>query len=95
MARWGKPFVLLTGMAVMFAATALVPVVPGFALVIVCVIIAGFLTMVLFPAIMGSVPDIVARPGELASRDEHHERLTPGARRGGEHVDKFTVGLGV
>jgi MFS family permease len=67
MARWGKPFVLLTGMAVMFAATALVPVVPGFALVIVCVVIAGFLTMVLFPAIMGSVPDIVARPEQVGS----------------------------
>lgn len=67
MARWGKPFVLLTGMAVMFAATALVAVVPGFALVIVCVVIAGFLTMVLFPAIMGSVPDIVARPEQVGS----------------------------
>lgn len=67
MARWGKPFVLLTGVALMFVATALVPIAPGFALAIVCVVIAGFLTMVLFPAIFGSVPDIVARPDQVGS----------------------------
>jgi MFS family permease len=67
MARWGKPFVLLTGVAIMFVATALVPVVPGFVLVIACVVIAGFFTMVLFPAIFGSVPDIVARPEQVGS----------------------------
>ncbi len=61
MARWGKPFVLLSGMAVMMVATALAPIVPGFAPVVVCVVVAGFLTMALFPAIMGSVPDIVQR----------------------------------
>ncbi len=65
MARWGKPFVLLVGMAVMFAATALAPVAPGLGLVIACVVIAGFLTMVVFPAIMGSVPEIVARPEQV------------------------------
>ena len=31
MARWGKPFVLLIGMVVMMVATALAPLVPGFA----------------------------------------------------------------
>ncbi len=65
MARWGKPFVLLSGMAVMFAATALVPVAPGLGLVIAGVVIAGFLTMAVFPAIMGSVPEIVARPEQV------------------------------
>ncbi|MFH0917200.1 MAG: MFS transporter [bacterium] len=67
MARWGKPFVLFAGMAVMFAATALVPVVPGSALVIACVVIAGLMTMAVFPAIFGSVPDIVARPEQVGS----------------------------
>jgi MFS family permease len=61
MARWGKPFVLIVGMAVMFVATALVPVAPGFVLVFACVTVAGFLTMAVFPAIMGSVPDVVDR----------------------------------
>lgn len=61
MARWGKPLVLLSGMAVMMVATGLAPIVPGFAPVVVCVVVAGFLTMMLFPAIMGSVPDIVPR----------------------------------
>ena len=65
MARWGKPFVLLAGMAVMFAATALAPVAPGLGLVIACVVVAGFLTMAVFPAIMGSVPEIVARPEQV------------------------------
>jgi ACS family hexuronate transporter-like MFS transporter len=65
MARWGKPLVLLAGMAVMFAATALVPVVPGAALAIACVVIAGLMTMVVFPAIFGSVPDVVARPEQV------------------------------
>ena len=61
MARWGKPFVLLSGMAVMMVATALAPLVPGFVPVVACVVVAGFLTMALFPAVMGSVPDIVQR----------------------------------
>ena len=67
MARWGKPLVLLTGMVVMLVATALAPVVPGFAAVVACVVVAGFLTMVLFPAIMGSVPDIVRRRSQVGA----------------------------
>jgi ACS family D-galactonate transporter-like MFS transporter len=65
MAKWGKPLVLLVGLAVMFVATALVPVGPGLALPLVCVMIAGFMTMVLFPAIFGSIPDVVARPEQI------------------------------
>jgi MFS family permease len=67
MSRWGKPLVLLSGMVVMLIATALAPVVPGFAAVVVCVVVAGFLTMVLFPAIMGSVPDIVRRRAQVGA----------------------------
>jgi predicted MFS family arabinose efflux permease len=62
MARWGKPLVLLIGLGVMFATTALVPFAPGFALVFASVTVAGFLTMAVFPAIMGSVPEVVDRP---------------------------------
>lgn len=65
MARWGKVLVLLVSSVVMMTATALVPVAPGFALVFVCVTIAGFLTMALFPAIFGSVPDVVRRPEQV------------------------------
>ena len=65
MARWGKPFVLLVGMTVMFAATALAPLAPGLGPVIACVVVAGFLTMAVFPAIIGSVPDIVHRPDQV------------------------------
>ena len=67
MARWGKPAVLLTGMVVMLVATALVPLVPGFVPVVACVVVAGFLTMVLFPAIIGSVPDIVRRRSQVGA----------------------------
>jgi predicted MFS family arabinose efflux permease len=67
MARWGKPFVLLTGMAVMVVFTALAPVVPGAALAIAFVIVSGFMTMVLFPAILGSVPDIVPQAKQVGS----------------------------
>lgn len=61
MARKGKPFVLAVGMGVMFVATALIPFVPGLVLIFICVTVAGFLTMAVFPAIMGSVPDVVKR----------------------------------
>ncbi len=61
MSRWGKTFVLVTGMAIMFVATALVPVAPGVVAVFACVTVAGFLTMALFPAILGSIPEIVPR----------------------------------
>ncbi len=67
MARWGKPFVLLTGMAVMVVFTALAPVVPGAGLAIGFVIVSGFMTMVLFPAILGSVPDIVPQAKQVGS----------------------------
>ena len=65
MAKWGKALVLLVGLAVAFVVTALAPVGPGFALPITCVTLAGLMTMVLFPAIFGLVPDIVRRPEQI------------------------------
>ena len=65
MAKWGKPFVLLVSLAVMFVLTALVPAGPGLVLPFVCVTISGFMTMAIFPAIFGSVPEIVARPEQI------------------------------
>lgn len=67
MARWGKPLVLAVGIGVMFVATVLVPFAPGFTLVFICVTLAAFQTMVVFPAIMGSVPDVVDRPDRGAT----------------------------
>lgn len=61
MARWGKPFVICVGMIVLLLSVALIPFVPGVAAVFVCVVIAGFLTMALFPPILGSIPEIVPR----------------------------------
>jgi MFS family permease len=65
MARWGKPAVLVIGMALILVATVLVPVVPGITAVFVCVVVAGFLSMVIFPAILGSIPDIVPRMDQV------------------------------
>jgi MFS family permease len=61
MARWGKTRVIVGGLALMLVATGLTPIVPGIAAVFVCVTVAGFLTMFLFPAILGSIPEIVPR----------------------------------
>lgn len=65
MARWGKPFVLLVSVAVMFVVTALLPVGPGLVLPFVWVTIGGFLSMAIFPPIFASVPDIVADPDQI------------------------------
>lgn len=61
MSRWGKTLVLVVGMAVMLIATVLVPFAPGTAAVFVCVTVAGFLTMAMFPPLMGSIPEVVPR----------------------------------
>jgi predicted MFS family arabinose efflux permease len=60
MARWGKPFVLLSSLLLMMVSTALAPVMPGAGLAIACIVVSAFLTLVMFPAILGSVPDIVS-----------------------------------
>jgi MFS family permease len=65
MARWGKPAVIVGAMALMFLATILVPVVPGVGAVFVCVVVAGFLTMALYPAVLGSIIEIVPRLGQV------------------------------
>lgn len=59
MARWGKAFVMSAGMVVLLAAVALIPFTPWVAVVFVWVVVAGFLTMALFPPVLGSVPEIV------------------------------------
>lgn len=59
MSRWGKTRVMLAGMAVMLVAAVLVPFAPGTVTVFACVTVAGFVTMALFPPIMGSIPEVV------------------------------------
>jgi predicted MFS family arabinose efflux permease len=60
MARWGKPFVLLSSLLLMMVFTGLAPVVPGAGLAVAFIVASAFLTLVMFPAILGSVPDIVS-----------------------------------
>ena len=59
MTKLSKPVVLLASITIMCVVTALAPVVPGAGWAIALVVVAGFLTMVMFPAVMGSVPDTV------------------------------------
>ena len=67
MAKRGKPVVLLVSLAVLFVVTAMVPAARGTLLPFVCVTIAGFSVMSAFAAIMGSVPALVTRPGQVGA----------------------------
>jgi len=59
MNRWGKSFVLSVGTIVLLLAVALMPFAPGVVTVFSCVVVAGFITMALLPAVLGSIPEIV------------------------------------
>lgn len=65
MGKWGKRAVMVAGILLMMLATALIPVAPGVAGVFVLVVITGFLTLAMFPAILGSIADVVDRPEEV------------------------------
>jgi MFS family permease len=65
MGRWGKGTVMGAGILVMMLATALIPFAPGVAGVFVLVVVTGFLTLAMFPAILGSIAEIVDRPEQV------------------------------
>ena len=67
MGRFGKASVLLTGMAIMLVATVLVPFAPGVAGPFVCVVITGFLTLAMLPALLGSIPEVVSGPDQVGA----------------------------
>jgi MFS family permease len=67
MARWGKGGVLVAGMSLMLLTTAVVPFAPGVGGVFVCVVINGFLTLAMFPAILGSIPGVLDRPEQVGA----------------------------
>ena len=67
MARIGKAGVLVGGMVIMLVATTLVPFAPGVAGPFVCVVITGFLTLAMLPALLGSVPEVVSGPEQVGA----------------------------
>ncbi len=67
MARWGKQFVLAAGMLIMLVATVLVPFAPGVAGPFVCVVVTGFLTLAMLPALLGSIPEVVSGPDQVGA----------------------------
>jgi MFS transporter, ACS family, hexuronate transporter len=67
MVRWGKDGVLIAGMSLMLITTAVVPFAPGVVGVFVCVVINGFLTLAMLPAILGSIPGVLERPEQVAA----------------------------
>jgi ACS family hexuronate transporter-like MFS transporter len=67
MARLGKGVVMAGGIFLMLVATCLVPIAPGVAGVFVCVVVGGFLTLAMLPAILGSVPEVVSRDEQVGA----------------------------
>jgi MFS family permease len=48
-------------------ATVLVPFAPGVAGPFICVVITGFLTLAMLPALLGSIPEVVAGPDQVGA----------------------------
>ncbi len=65
MGKWGKGAVMAAGILFMMLATALIPFAPGVAGVFVLVVITGFLSLAMLPAILGSITDVVDQPEQV------------------------------
>lgn len=59
MTKLGKGVLLTGGIFLILVATALLPIAPGVAGVFFCVVVGGFLSLAMLPAILGSVPELV------------------------------------
>jgi MFS transporter, ACS family, hexuronate transporter len=67
MSRLGEGLVMAAGLFVMFVVTALVPFAPGIAGVFICVVISGFLTLSMFPALLRGVTNVMSSPEEVGA----------------------------
>jgi MFS transporter, CP family, cyanate transporter len=67
MTRWSRGSVLVVGMSLMLMSTVLLPLAPGVVGVFVCVVISGFLTLAMFPAILGSIPGVLDRSEQVGA----------------------------
>ena len=65
--RWGKYRVIVGSLAVVTVITALVPLLPGVPLVFVMVLLTGVFATLFFPAMMGYLPQVVAKPEQVGA----------------------------
>ena len=65
MMRWGKGAMYVVSLAAMAVSAALIPVVPSLGVSLVFIVVAGFFSMAVFPAILGGVPDTVPHPDDI------------------------------
>ncbi|MBN1321250.1 MAG: MFS transporter [Thermoleophilia bacterium] len=108
--RWGKYWVIVVSIVVMLVATVLVGLMPGAVLAAAMVLIAGFFGMFYFPAMLGYIPEVVAKPeqvgpgtgvntlmgfiGSLVAPWIFGLLLDAGSRSGGSYVSGYLM-LGV
>jgi MFS family permease len=64
-ARWGKFWVIVGSLAIMVIVTGIVAILPGVPLAFVVVLLAGFFSMFFFPAMLGYLPEVVAKPEQV------------------------------
>lgn len=67
MGRLGKGTVLAGGILLILVATVLVPFAPGVVGVFACVVVGGFLTLAMLPAILGSIPEVIPHPEQVGA----------------------------
>jgi predicted MFS family arabinose efflux permease len=63
----GKGTVLAGGIFLILVTTVLVPFAPGVAGVFACVVVGGFLTLAMLPAILGSIPELITHPEQVGA----------------------------
>ncbi|MFH0915434.1 MAG: MFS transporter [bacterium] len=67
MGRWGRVPVIVVSLVGMTILTALLPLSQILVLCFLIVVIAGFFTMAMFPAVIGIIPDVVDRPEQVGT----------------------------
>jgi MFS transporter, ACS family, hexuronate transporter len=65
MARWGKGAIYVASLAAMAISAALIPFAPGLGTALFFILVAGFFSMAVFPAILGGVPDTVEHTDDV------------------------------
>jgi predicted MFS family arabinose efflux permease len=65
--KWGKAPTLAVTLGMSCVMTALIPVVPGLTATFVVVAVDGFFAAAMLPPLLGSIPDVVARPDQVGA----------------------------
>ena len=65
--RWGKALTLVITLGMCCVLTALIPLVSGLTATFVVVAVDGFFAAAMLPPLLGSIPDVVARPEQVGA----------------------------